>query len=104
MGDEDEFEAAFDNENVKQDLLRIGIDPDDVTSLFSEIDEDGSGQVSLDEFISGFITLRNPAKAHERLMQTLAGFFAEFCGFGADTLDEAGRVALSRGRFRKLWL
>jgi len=100
--DRDEFDEAFSSEIVKQDLLRIGIDPDDVTSLFPEIDKDRSGTVSLDEFVQGFIELRNPAKAHENLLQTIERFFIEYSDGDADGVLRA-TMTVSRPKFRNFW-
>jgi Ca2+-binding EF-hand superfamily protein len=102
--DQAEFNAAFTTNAARQDLLRIGVDPDDVTSLFAECDKDGSGQVTLDEFVSAFIILRNPAKAHERLMQTIERLFYEF--HEADKFDDTmfrRSMPVSGGKFRKFW-
>jgi Ca2+-binding EF-hand superfamily protein len=101
--DRKEFDQAFSSESVKQDLLRIGIDPDDVTSLFQEIDKDKSGSVSLDELTRGFIELRNPSKAHENLMQTIERFFAEYSDESLSA-QQLRNVMISRPRFRNFWL
>jgi len=103
--DRNEFDLAFSNEEVKNGLLRIGIDPDDVTSLFPEIDKDKSGAISLDEFVQGFIELRNPIKAHDNLLQTIERFFIEYSEFLGDRLDEQSRktITISRAKFRNFW-
>jgi len=41
----------------------IGLDTTEAMGLFQLLDEDGSGTVSIDEFVTGFLRLKGTAKA-----------------------------------------
>jgi len=58
-----QFKDAFSNESFKMLISAVEIDPRDGEMLFELIDSDGSGRISLEEFISGASRLRGSAKA-----------------------------------------
>lgn len=91
--DENEFIKAFADTTVQKKLLRMGIDPEDVVTLFAQIDDDHSGLVSIEELIAGFIKLRNPAKAMERLVTHVEMLFKSLVQDGS----------LHKAAFRKFW-
>merc|ERR1719499_3087492 len=49
-------------------LSAIGIDPSEAQGLFKLLDDDGSGSVSIEEFITGFLRLKGGAKAVDMVM------------------------------------
>lgn len=58
-----EFMAHISDETTQALLRSLEIETRDATTLFGMLDADGSGQVDLDEFVTGCITLRGGAKA-----------------------------------------
>eukprot|EP00933_Yihiella_yeosuensis_P055403 TRINITY_DN54161_c0_g1_i1.p1 TRINITY_DN54161_c0_g1~~TRINITY_DN54161_c0_g1_i1.p1 ORF type:complete len:235 (+),score=54.23 TRINITY_DN54161_c0_g1_i1:42-707(+) len=59
----DEFEKKLDDENMAAYFHSIDIDTQDAWALFKLIDNDGSGCIDLEEFVSGCLQLRGSAKA-----------------------------------------
>ena len=55
----EEFKEVFSRSGMKRKLNRLGVEQAELDHLFVSIDEDGSGEVSVDEVIEGFIKLRN---------------------------------------------
>jgi len=58
-----EFEQLVTNEELITYLRAMGIDADEASGLFRYLDEDNSGTVTIDEFVTGFLRLKGPAKA-----------------------------------------
>ncbi|CAE7515212.1 CPK6, partial [Symbiodinium sp. KB8] len=73
----EEFSSIFQESSVQRKLEQLGIRGPDMEDLFGMIDEDGSGQVTLDEVIAAFIQLRDPNTAGERGAALLSKIFAE---------------------------
>eukprot|EP00434_Breviolum_minutum_P007549 symbB.v1.2.006664.t2/scaffold372.1/size218212/16 len=86
--DKDEFNHIFDEPSVKKKMESFGILATDLADLFSLIDEDGSGQVSEDEVVAGFIMLRDPKTAGERGVAILSKIFTEADFDGSGALDK----------------
>eukprot|EP00931_Biecheleriopsis_adriatica_P073307 TRINITY_DN47618_c0_g1_i1.p1 TRINITY_DN47618_c0_g1~~TRINITY_DN47618_c0_g1_i1.p1 ORF type:complete len:651 (-),score=115.72 TRINITY_DN47618_c0_g1_i1:8-1918(-) len=59
----DEFERTLSDASMKAYLASIEVDTVDAWTLFSLIDRDMSGCIDLDEFVTGCLNLRGPAKA-----------------------------------------
>merc|ERR1712232_1032437 len=59
----EEFATRIENPKLRNLLRTLGVDTRDAIELFKMLDESGDGQIDLDEFISGCITLRGSAKA-----------------------------------------
>eukprot|EP00930_Biecheleria_cincta_P048546 TRINITY_DN3382_c0_g2_i1.p1 TRINITY_DN3382_c0_g2~~TRINITY_DN3382_c0_g2_i1.p1 ORF type:complete len:655 (-),score=91.15 TRINITY_DN3382_c0_g2_i1:442-2406(-) len=59
----DEFERTLDDESMKAYLASIDVDTIDAWTLFSLIDKDMSGCIDVEEFVTGCLNLRGPAKA-----------------------------------------
>eukprot|EP00930_Biecheleria_cincta_P014620 TRINITY_DN12501_c0_g1_i2.p1 TRINITY_DN12501_c0_g1~~TRINITY_DN12501_c0_g1_i2.p1 ORF type:complete len:387 (+),score=60.37 TRINITY_DN12501_c0_g1_i2:154-1314(+) len=59
----EEFQKHIWEEKTQALLRSLDIESRDALTLFGFLDTDGSGQVDLDEFVSGCITLRGGAKA-----------------------------------------
>merc|ERR1711971_1216564 len=58
-----EFEAIMGTPRMKVYLAAIDLHTDEATELFHLLDSDGSGEISVPEFIQGCLSLRGPAKA-----------------------------------------
>jgi len=58
-----EFENHLHDPETRALLGSLDIQPRDAVALFDMLDADGSGEIDLDEFITGCITLRGGAKA-----------------------------------------
>lgn len=84
----EEFNHIFDEPSVKKKMESFGIFATDLEDLFSLIDEDGSGQVSEDEVVAGFVMLRDPKTAGERGVAILSKIFEEADYDGSGSLDK----------------
>ena len=62
---------------MKKKMESFGIFATDLADLFSLIDEDGSGNVTEDEVVAGFVMLRDPKTAGERGVALLNKIFQE---------------------------
>mmetsp|Transcript_43508 Transcript_43508/g.97591 ORF Transcript_43508/g.97591 Transcript_43508/m.97591 type:complete len:610 (-) Transcript_43508:29-1858(-) len=58
-----DIQAAFSMEKLEEAFETLGISTDDINTLFSIIDADGSGSIDLEEFVSGCMQLHGPAKS-----------------------------------------
>merc|ERR1719464_259278 len=58
----DTFEAHMIDENVQALFSTLDLEPSEVFGLFLLLDRDGNGFVDLDEFLSGCLRLKGPAK------------------------------------------
>jgi len=77
----DEFRQGVGNQEVRQLMEALHIDPSDATALFSLLDKNGDGQVDILEFVEGMQQLRGEAKSsdvhilllqNQRLLQLLS--------------------------------
>mmetsp|Transcript_10890 Transcript_10890/g.19396 ORF Transcript_10890/g.19396 Transcript_10890/m.19396 type:complete len:543 (+) Transcript_10890:25-1653(+) len=59
----EEFRSHLDDDNTQALLRSLEIESRDAVALFELLDSDGSGEVDLNEFVTGCITLRGGAKA-----------------------------------------
>lgn len=89
----EEFVACFSEDAVKEKLTKMGVDIDELDSLFDSLDEDKSGDISLGEVLSGFIHLRNPATAASRLLMAMEREFLNH--------DKDMDLTLTRAEFRQ---
>merc|ERR1712125_274061 len=58
-----EVKEFFKDERVQSYFHALGLDTHDAERLFSLLDEDGSGELSLDEFLDGCLRLKGPARS-----------------------------------------
>eukprot|EP00931_Biecheleriopsis_adriatica_P052251 TRINITY_DN30378_c0_g1_i2.p1 TRINITY_DN30378_c0_g1~~TRINITY_DN30378_c0_g1_i2.p1 ORF type:complete len:1630 (+),score=356.30 TRINITY_DN30378_c0_g1_i2:150-5039(+) len=73
--DKAEFLKIFESPSTKKKFESLGVEAADVEDLFSIIDEDESGEVTIEEVITAFIKLRDPKKAGERGLALLRKMF-----------------------------
>uniref|UniRef100_A0A7S0AGA6 EF-hand domain-containing protein n=1 Tax=Pyrodinium bahamense TaxID=73915 RepID=A0A7S0AGA6_9DINO len=84
----DEFESYIEDEKIKAFLSTCQLDIDQVKTLFSLLDTDGTGTVDLEEFITGCLRLRGGATSLDMAMlrwqvdslQKSLGSMQEFLG------------------------
>lgn len=57
-----ELKEALKSSKLRSFMTSIGISTDDVWTLSMTVDTDGSGEISLDEFVHGCMQLQGPAK------------------------------------------
>lgn len=67
----DEFQVCFADERIRTKLKRLGVEVDELDVLFDLIDADGSGDVTAAELLDGFMKLRNPVAASNRLIDAM---------------------------------
>jgi hypothetical protein len=60
---EQEMDLLLDDPELIAYLNAIGIDHSEAKGLFTLLDDDGSGSVSIEEFVTGFLRLKGGAKA-----------------------------------------
>eukprot|EP00439_Symbiodinium_sp_Y106_P081108 s107_g20.t1 len=84
----DQFSNIFSESSVQRKMDQLGIHAADMEDLFGMIDEDGSGQVTVDEVIAAFIQLRDPNTAGERGAALLSKIFAEADSDKSGSLDK----------------
>lgn len=58
-----QFEAMVGTDQMKEFFSHIGVDVSEAKSIFHLLDVDDSDEIDLDEFLSGCVRLRGPAKA-----------------------------------------
>merc|ERR1712064_79430 len=61
--DREEFRAILKHKDVRMWLASMDYDPKDPEALYNMLDEDGSGQLSCQEFVKGMTKLRGFATA-----------------------------------------
>mmetsp|Transcript_7776 Transcript_7776/g.17388 ORF Transcript_7776/g.17388 Transcript_7776/m.17388 type:complete len:144 (-) Transcript_7776:391-822(-) len=59
----EELQAGLNDPRVLSYFSALGLELDDTARLFSLIDDDGSGDVSIDEFLDGCLRLKGQAKS-----------------------------------------
>eukprot|EP00930_Biecheleria_cincta_P057825 TRINITY_DN4369_c0_g1_i1.p1 TRINITY_DN4369_c0_g1~~TRINITY_DN4369_c0_g1_i1.p1 ORF type:complete len:695 (+),score=128.58 TRINITY_DN4369_c0_g1_i1:148-2232(+) len=59
----DEFEAQLDDEHILSFMSTLELDIDQVRTLLTLLDRDGSGSVDIEEFVEGCLRLKGGAKA-----------------------------------------
>lgn len=59
----DEFERFLEDEQLQAYLAHFNVDVDSAWQIFRLIDSNKDGSVTLEEFISGLLTMKGPAKA-----------------------------------------
>merc|ERR1711966_529391 len=89
----EEFLTCFSEDAVQSKLTKMGVDIDEMDSLFDSLDEDQSGDISLGEVLSGFIHLRNPSTAANRLLMAMEREFLNH--------DKDMDMTLTRAEFRQ---
>merc|ERR1719223_1055502 len=57
------FQGQLDKPQMQEAFKAINVDPSEALGLFRLMDIDGSGEVGAEEFLSGCLRLRGPAKA-----------------------------------------
>merc|ERR1719410_369774 len=81
-----EFEALIADVDMVAYLDAMGLDMAEVKYLFALLDADGSGQISINECVAGFLRMKGPARAvdivellHENqaMLQQLNSILAE---------------------------
>jgi len=85
--DMEEFHALFEQPNVVKKLASLGVSSDDVSELFDLIDKEGTGDITIEQVIEGFVFLRDPQNAVVRGVKILQKLFEE-----AD-LDDSGSLS-----------
>lgn len=58
----EELQEHLQQDHVKAYFEHLGLDPEDSWDLFKIIDDDGSSEITMDEFTSGCMRLKGPAK------------------------------------------
>lgn len=58
-----QVQEAMSAHKLSSFLQSMGIDTEDVMTLFQIIDSDGSGFIDVDEFVTGCMRLHGPAKS-----------------------------------------
>lgn len=64
---EEEFRSAIRQPEVQRKLKLIELPVADAEELFAILDHDGSGELSVEEFIGGCVRLKGPAKSKDLL-------------------------------------
>jgi len=59
----DDFESQLDKPQMREYFRAIDVDPSEARGVFKLLDLDGSGSINAEEFLSGCLGLRGPAKA-----------------------------------------
>ncbi|CAJ1405574.1 unnamed protein product, partial [Effrenium voratum] len=58
-----EFERFVEDEHLQAYLAHLNVDPENAWQIFRLIDCNKDGEVSIDEFTTGLLTMKGPAKA-----------------------------------------
>lgn len=61
--DWDAFQAQLGNEHMQSFFAAIDVDISEAEAVFKLLDADGSGEIDLEEFLTGCLNLKGPAKA-----------------------------------------
>merc|ERR1712008_293823 len=63
MLNEEEMDRLLQDTELLAYMNAIGVDSTEAKGLFTLLDDDGSGNISIDEFVTGFLRLKGSAKA-----------------------------------------
>merc|ERR1719401_362606 len=66
----DEIEKHLESQAVQEYFKMIDVDPSEAKHLFEMLDINDSGEIDLEEFLSGCLRLQGPAKALDLLLVT----------------------------------
>merc|ERR1740123_465743 len=87
----DEFEAHLGEERLVAFFKDIDLCMSEAKGLFMLLDCDGSGQVGMDEFLSGCLNLRGPARALDMqllMRELLQQRVPDGCGLSTSLVGE----------------
>lgn len=105
-----ELERLMEQADFKQQLECLGIHPTEAHGLFKLLDDDGSGLVSIEEFLSGCIRLKGTAKSVDmitllfetnkmkRRIEDVRRMVAAVSGLDADFSPTTSRAPSEDGR------
>jgi len=64
----EEFKAAFELPGLKNKLINIGFEENELLELFGLLDTDGEGELEMEEFVTGMQKLRGVATSKDMIM------------------------------------
>merc|ERR1719487_2829948 len=82
-----EFKNAFSRRETQEQMERLGLSMRDVNVLFEYLDKDKSGDVSVDEIITGFAEMKRNSMGLTRVIAFLEQVFQEADVSGDGELD-----------------
>merc|ERR1712228_905693 len=77
----DDVKVYFKDPRVMGFFTALGLDPNDTERLFSLIDDDGSGDVDVNEFLDGCLRLKGQARSIDvyAVMHDIRGLDGKIC-------------------------
>lgn len=85
--DEQEFRIVFSQPGYKEEMGRLGIGKEDFDMMFRALDRDGSGSLSLDELVDGFVKMKTAMKGMDRAISYIRKMFTDADEDDSGTLD-----------------
>lgn len=85
--DQHEFRQCLGQMQNIQEMASLGLPTADIDMVFRMIDKDGTGEITLDDLVEGFIRMKLSMRGEERAISFIRNTFTEMDADGSGTLD-----------------
>jgi len=89
-----EFRRCLGQKHICNEMETLGLNISDLDVLFQQLDNDGTGELDLDELCDGFVNMKFQMRGMERAVTYVERCFAEADEDGSGSLSEAEFTSL----------